>query len=107
MRHINKLFEKYQVEVKGSNDKTLENYSDIDIDIYGIKKLPYYELFFIGNKLILVNIYFYKSKKDKHKEDQYNQKQKIKRECQLAIDFMFKYLRSKNKKHLESIQRRI
>ncbi len=40
-------------------------------------------------------------------KDTYSQEEKIKRECQLLTDFMFKYLRTKNQKYLQSVQKRI
>jgi len=83
----------------------------------------------LNQKIILISAYFYKFKKGEktdtpknikliygeynknlspnYKKDNYNQKQKIKRECQLAIDFFFKYLRHNNLKYLESVQKRI
>ncbi|MBU2503935.1 MAG: nucleotidyltransferase domain-containing protein [Nanoarchaeota archaeon] len=108
VNNLSKKFGKYEIEIVGSSaKKLLKHYSDIDIDIYGIEKKPYYELIFMDNKLVLLTVYFYKSKKYKNKKETYNAQEKIKRECQLVIDFMFKYLRSKDKRNLEAVQKRI
>jgi hypothetical protein len=110
-------------------NKPVKNYSDFDIEVYGnTLKKPYYEIIFIKEKLILISVYFYKYKRGKKaktpknikvlygkynnkikpnfKKDEYN-KEKVKRECQMVVDFFFKYLRSKNKKYLDSVQKRI
>jgi len=106
--YIKKLFSKYEIVFEGStSNKPLKNFSDMDVEVYGRVARPYYEIVFVRNKLILISIYFYKDRRNKHKKDTYNPKQKIKRECQLTIDFLFKYLRTKNKKYLESVQKRI
>jgi len=108
MNYIKKLVGKYEFSIEdSSSNKPLKSFSDIDIEVYGKVAKPYYELVFVGNKLILISTYFYKDKKNKPKKDIYNPNQRIKRECQLAIDFMFKYLRTKNKKYLISVQKRI
>ncbi|MCX6742026.1 MAG: hypothetical protein NTX24_02520 [Candidatus Pacearchaeota archaeon] len=112
----------------------IKNYSDFDMEIHGKKvKKPYYELIFIKEKPVLVSIYFkmynkgtktkppngigiikgiYTDKIDTqlirmYQEGRYNQKEKLKRECQLIADFCFKYFRSKDRKYLQYIQKRI
>src|SRR3989338_6388405 len=46
--------------VRGSATySNLKFYSDVDIEIYGEKKKPYYEIIFLNKRLILLNIYFY------------------------------------------------
>ena len=42
-----------------------------------------------------------------NKKENLSNEQKINRECQLTIDFLFKYLRSGSKKHLELVQERL
>lgn len=106
--YIKQLFSKYKIIFKGSSvKKELNDFSDIDVEIYGKTRVPYYELVFVGKKLVLITVYFYKDENNKPKKDKYNQKQRTIRECQLAIDFMFKYLRHKNKKYLESVIKRL
>ena len=131
--YINNSFPKSQVIlIRGSTAfKGVKNFSDFDIEIYcNFIQKPIYELAFFKNKIILITIYFYKFKKGKiispkeknmrilkgkynknlrpdFSKDKYLQKEKVKRECQLLIDFMFKYLRSKDKKYLKSIEKRI
>jgi len=108
LKYLQRLFGNNEFAIIGSaSNKSFKNFLDIDIEVYGKFDKPYYEIILVGNKLILISAYFYKDKKNKPKKDTYNSKQKIKRECQLAIDFMFKYLRTKNKKYLESVQKRI
>lgn len=123
--------------VRGSTaTKPIKDFSDIDLEIWGAKlKKPYYEIIFLKKSPVLITAYFYKYKKGKEitsptnvkiisgkynksleksftsKEhfvkDKYTPKQKIKREIQLATDFFFKYLRTKDKKYLNSVQKRI
>ena len=130
--YLKELFtESNLILLRGSTAKELiKNFSDIDAEIYSnaIRK-PYYEIIFVKDSPVLISAYFYKYKKGKKtkepknikiikgeynksikpdfSKDSYNNKERIKRECQMAIDFMFKYLRTKNKKELEAIQRRI
>ena len=131
--YITNIFSKCQVIlIRGSTAfGRVKNFSDFDVEAYGnfIQK-PIYELVFLKDKITLITIYFYKFKKGKttipkeknvkilkgiHNEnlrpdfskDKYSQEEKIKRECQLLIDFMFKYLRSKDEKSLNSVQKRI
>lgn len=113
-----------------------KKFSDFDIEAYKNKpKKPYYEIALLKQKPILLSVYFYKYKKGKKlkkpkntkiifgtynksvekdfnaqkhfAKDSYTKKEKTKRECQLVTDFLFKYLRSKNKKYLEFVQKRI
>lgn len=119
------------VLVRGSRvNKPVKKYSDFDIEVHGsCLKKPYYEIVFVKKKPVLVSIYFYKYKKGKKvrsprnvkvlygnynnsikpdfSKGTYSHKQKIKRECQLVIDFIFKYLRSGDKKYLWYVQKRI
>jgi predicted nucleotidyltransferase len=131
-----KFFKNKLILIRGSTaNGSINNFSDIDVEVYGEIKKPYYELIFISNKLVLITTYFYKYEKgEKMKspknvrvlkgeyninieksfhssshfaKDTYSSQQKIIRETQLAMDFMFKYLRSKDKIYLESVQKRI
>lgn len=110
--------------------KKVKNYADFDLEIYITNpRQPYYEIIFINRKLSLISIWFGKYKsgkiiippkdlkviygkyfsymnyiKDKGK---YLGKDKVKRESQAVIDWMFKYLRNKKIESLEHIQKRI
>ncbi len=115
--------------------KPVKNFSDFDIELYGksIKK-PYYELVFINDKPVLLAMYRYKYQEGQKKappqnirvikgeytdaienrkphtmysEGVYSPEEKIRRECQLVVDFCFKYFRSKNELYLRYIQKRI
>ncbi|MAF36121.1 hypothetical protein CL622_03325 [archaeon] len=128
----NKFSEKSKlILIRGSMaTKPIKNYFDFDIEIYGDKlKKPYYEIAFVREKLVLISVYFYKYKegedakshpnikilygkyndniKPNFNKETYDNEEKIKRECQLVVDFFFKYLRTKEEKHLASIQKRI
>jgi hemerythrin len=112
----------------------IKSYSDFDMEIHGKKvKKPYYEIIFIKEKPVLVSVYFklynkgtkikppkgiklikgiYTDKTDTrfirmYQEGHYNQKEKLKRECQLIADFCFKYFRSKDRKYMQYVQKRI
>jgi hypothetical protein len=123
--------------VRGSTaKKPIKNFSDVDVEVYSDRlKKPYYEIVSAGRNLVLISIYYYiyqkggriKAPKNvkviygeynkkiddsfnapKHfAKDTYTPKEKIKRECQMVIDFMFKYLRTKNKKYLASVEKRL
>ncbi len=110
--------------------KPVKMYSDFDLEIY-IKKprKPYYEIVKVKDNLCLISIWFGKYKKGgkissskkilvlngdymdymKYIPDKgfYFGKSKVKRECQGLIDWMFKYLRTKNNSTLEHIHKRI
>jgi hypothetical protein len=110
--------------------KPAKKFSDFDIEVWGpVLKKPYYELAFINEKPILISIYFYVFKEGKtckppsavkilfgkynasiksdFSDDAYTVQEKERRECQLVTDFLFKYMRSGDKKYLESVQKRI
>ncbi len=123
--------------VRGSTaTKPIKNFSDIDIEVYSNKiKKAYYEIVSVSKNIVLLTIYYYKYKPGKKinapknikiisgeyneaieksfnssehfAKDTYTQKEKIKRGCQMVIDFMFKYLRTGNKEYLKSVQKRI
>ncbi len=136
-KHLRKRFSENRIIlIHGSTaHKKVKNFSDFDIEVYGkIIKKPYYELVFINRKPALLTTLFYKYQNGEKKttpqnirmikgeytnaiknrkphtmysEGAYNSKEKIKRECQLVIDFLFKYLRSKDIQYLRYIQKRI
>lgn len=131
-QYIKKKYPKANtILIRGSTTKKpIKKFSDFDIEIWGEKiKKPYYEIAFFKDKPILISAYFYKYRKGKEikipsgvkiiygkygnkikpdfSEDFYNKEEEIKRECQLVTDFLFKYLRSKNIKYLNYIQKRI
>ncbi|MFH1376796.1 MAG: hypothetical protein ABIH25_04120 [Candidatus Woesearchaeota archaeon] len=132
---INKFRNSMVILVHGSTaNKKIRNYSDFDVEIYGknIKK-PYYEILFIKEAPVLLSVYFYKYKSGKktipkkgikvikgdfsnnldggitpiYGEGKYTSKERLKRDCQLVTDFMFKYFRSKDKTYLKYVQKRI
>ncbi|MDP3916663.1 MAG: hypothetical protein Q8Q42_00045 [Nanoarchaeota archaeon] len=136
-KYLKKLFQDSNtIILTGSMvHKSIKNFSDFDLEVYGksIKK-PYYELVWISGKLVLLSAYFYKFEKGISKappkgtkiikgeyntainkrtpatlysEGKYSSKEVIRRECQLVADFLFKYFRSKNKKYLQYVQKRI
>ncbi len=111
-------------------NKPLEDFSDIDIEAYSKKhKKPYYEIIFVGKKVVLISVYwpkFVNGKKarppkgtkvlygeynDKiepdFSKDKYKLKDKAVRECQLVTDFLFKYFRGRDKTYLEYTQKRL
>jgi len=131
--YLKKLFSKDGkiILVRGSTaTKFIRQFSDFDVEVYSSKlKKPYYEIAFVKNKPVLITVYFYKynqgkkikepknvkviygeynsSIKPNFSKDTYTSKQKIKRECQLVTDFMFTYLRHKDKKDLMNINKKI
>ncbi|MCH8945769.1 MAG: hypothetical protein IIA85_02510 [Nanoarchaeota archaeon] len=108
VKYIEQISNKEEYEITGSAFKRpFKNFSDIDINVYGKTSKPHYEIICFKNKIILLSFYFYKDKNNIPESMKYSSGEKIKRECQLAVDFMFKYLRTKDKKYLESVQKRI
>ncbi len=117
--------------VRGSTAyKPARKFSDFDIEVWGKSaKKPYYEIVLLNKHPVLISIYFYKysqgrkanppknvrilSGKYNHNikpdfsKDRYTNKERIKRECQLVMDFFFKYLRCEDKIYLEAINKRI
>ena|SRR3989344_3778836 len=117
--------------VRGSRTKkSAKMLSDIDVGVYSSrKKKPYYEMALLHNKFLFITIYFYgykagevinppkdveiiygkynKNLKPDFTKDTYNSKEKIRREGQLVTDFLFKYLRTYDRKYLKSVQKRI
>ena len=132
--YVRKIFAKKAevVLIRGSTaNGSVKAFSDVDVEVYVKSKLdkPYYEIILYNNSPLLISAYFYdyiegknarcqKNVKvlfgdfnDKIKPDfskgKYLGKVKIKRECQLVVDFLFNYFRNKNKNSLESVQKRI
>jgi predicted nucleotidyltransferase len=131
----NKFKESKLILISGSTAYgKIKNFSDFDVEVYiNNTKKPYYEIVFIKEKPILISIYFYKYKLGKdinppkgikvikgkfndkidkkftpiYGEGKYTKNEKLKRDCQLITDFCFKYFRSKDKRYLEYIQKRI
>ena len=92
--------------IRGSTAKgKIKQFSDIDIEIYSTNlKKPYYEIAFVGRKIILISVYFYKFKegektrepknvkiiygnynneiKPDFSKDRYSHKEKVKREAE-------------------------
>src|SRR3989344_1308268 len=117
--------------VKGSTSYgAIKAFSDIDVNVYGEKlEKPYYELIFLKRMPVLISVYFNKYKKGKSirpldnmrviygryncnlisgsANEKYNPEQGVRRECQMVVDSLFKYLRHKDKKDLERVQKRI
>ncbi|HJX50221.1 MAG TPA: nucleotidyltransferase domain-containing protein [Candidatus Nanoarchaeia archaeon] len=137
LEYIKKIGKGKVILIRGSTaTKPLKNFSDIDIEVYSDKlKKAYYEIVLVNKKIVLITIYYYKYEKGREikasknvkiisggynegieksfnspghfAKDKYNHQEKIKRECQMVTDFMFKYLRTKNKEYLKSVQKRI
>ena len=117
--------------VRGSTaNGPIREFSDIDVEVYyDTLEKPYYELCFVGLKLVLISVYFYnytRGKRIKHEKnvrvlygkynenlkpdfskEEYTLEQSVKRECQMVVDSLFKYIRHKNKVDLERVQKRI
>lgn len=124
------------IVIRGSAaKKPLKEFSDIDVEVWAqtIRK-PVYEIVFVKNKPILLSIYTYKYaegealtppenvlvlKGEYNREvnristqgfgtkDRYTPEENKKRECQMVVDFMFKYLRHGKTEYLKSVQKRI
>ena len=84
---------------------------------------------FFNQKPMLISVYFYKYRngrvitpeknvrilygkynknlKPDFSREEYTPGQRIKRECQMVVDSLFRYLRHKDKKDLERVQKRI
>ena len=114
------------IVVVGSTAKgKIKNFSDIDVVVFNKKLLkPYYELCLIENKLVLITAYFYDfgnkielpkngriiygdyySQIEPKGNLNYNDAEGIKRNNQMFIDGFFKFLRSKDKKYIEWIEK--
>lgn len=105
--------------------KSIKNFSDIDVVVFNEKPLkPFYEICLVKENLVLITVYFYKAgKKTKlpengkilkgdyfeqieHKKSSvYNSKQRAIRDNQMFLDGLFKFLRSKDKKYLNWVEK--
>ena len=123
--YIKKKYSKAEtILVKGSSvNKPLKEFSDIDIEFYQDKPAkPEYEFILVNNKIIIIaypykagkkivkipdNILILKGNYCEKIENQknYNWKEKIIRDNQLFLDFLFKYLRTKDSKYLKKIEK--
>lgn len=114
------------IVIQGSTAKgKIKRFSDIDIVVFNNKKLkPHYELCLINNKLVLLSAYFYKLNKIikppkntlilsgnfysqiEHKGNSYyTKKERAKRNNQMFLDGLFKYLRTKDKHYLSWVDK--
>ena len=111
--------------IKGSAvNKNLKEFSDIDVEFYQDKTAkPEYEVVLVNGKIVLITAYPYKSGKQINKipdnvlvlkgtycnqienQEKYSEKEKEVRNNQLFLDFLFKYIRTKDKKYLETIDK--
>ena len=111
--------------IKGSAvNKNLKEFSDIDVEFYQDKSAkPEYEFVLVEDKIVLITAYPYKSGKQINKipdnilvlkgnyceqienQEEYSAKEREIRNNQLFLDFLFKYLRTKDKKYLETIEK--
>ena len=114
------------IVIQGSTTKgKIKDFSDIDIIVFNNKKLkPYYELCLVNNKMVLITAYFYKPGKIEktpknevvlygnsysqieHKGNlDYTKEERIKRANQMFLDCLFKYLRSRDKSYLKTVDK--
>ncbi len=111
--------------IKGSVVRgEIKEFSDIDIEFYQDKPAkPEYELILVDNKLVLITAYPYKAGKKinnvpenvlvlkgnycKQIENQkpYSKQERTIRDNQMFLDFLFKYLRTKDSKYLKTIEK--
>jgi predicted nucleotidyltransferase len=124
------------VLVRGSTASyRVKPFSDFDIEIYSQKKqYPIYEIHLCAGYPILITIYFYEYKfgsllikpqnvkmlkgnytsgieevfqKEINTKDPYNEKEKIIRNNQILVDFLFKFFRTKDENALNKVQKRL
>lgn len=111
--------------IKGSAvNKSLKDFSDIDVEFYQDKPAkPEYEIALVNDKIVLITAYPYKSGKPINKilgnilvlkgsycekienQAEYLAKERDIRDNQLFLDFLFKYLRTKDKRYLEIVEK--
>jgi len=121
----NKYSEAETILIKGSTAKgKLKEFSDIDIEFYQDKPTkPEYEIVLVDKKLALITAYPYKAGKKINKipenvlvlkgeyceqienQKEYTEKERAIRDNQMFLDFLFKYLRTKDKKYLETVDK--
>jgi len=124
--YIKKKYSKSKtVLIRGSTAKgRINDFSDIDIEFYQNKPAkPEYELILVNNRLVLMTAYPYRAGKNitqipknvivligkycEQIENQkgYTKKERLIRDNQMFIDFLFKYLRTKNSKYFKIIEK--
>jgi len=121
----NKYAKAETILIKGSTTKRkLKEFSDIDVEFYQDNPAkPEYEIILVDKKLVLITAYPYKSGKKINKipenvlvlkgnyceqienQEDYNKEERDIRNNQLFLDFLFKYLRTKDKKYLENVKK--
>lgn len=124
----NKFFSKdvKGIVVVGSTvTEKIRRFSDIDVVIFNEKpQKPDYELCLIGDKLVLITVYFYKAGNEakipkngkilyghyysqiEHKENlNYDRVGRIKRDNQMFLDGLFKFIRTNDKHYLNWIDK--
>lgn len=119
-----KYLEAETILIRGSSvNGEIKEFSDIDVEFYQDNPAkPEYELILVNNKLILITVYPYKAgKKIKNipnnvlvlkgdyceqidNQKYYTKEERRIRDNQLFLDFLFKYIRTKDKKYLESVE---
>lgn len=127
--YISKKFKEQDTQgicVVGSTAKgKIKNFSDIDVVVFNkTGKKPFYELCLVNKKVVLITVYYYKAGKIEkipnngkilcgnyfqqieHKNDRkYTLKQRTIRDNQMFLDGFFKFLRSKNKRYLDWVDK--
>jgi len=112
------------VLIRGSSVKGLIDFGDIDVEFYQDKPAkPEYELVLAEGKLVLISAYPYKAGKqikevpenvlllkgNYHEQienqEKYTQSERKLRDNQMLIDMLFKYMRTKDKKYIKSIEK--
>ena len=121
----NKYANAETILIKGSTAKgRIKQFSDVDVEFYQYRPAkPEYEIISMNHKLILITAYPFKSGKTINKipndvlvlkgnycgqiknQEGYNKEEKNIRNNQLFLDFLFKYLRTKDKKYLENLDK--
>jgi len=123
--YIKKKFLKKDVKgilIEGSSVyKELNDFSDVDFVVFNKTKIkPYAEIILVNKKIVLITGYFYLAKKPKKSDKElilygeifeeiehkgnlkYTKKERIKRDKQMFVDMLFKYIRSKKLNYLDS-----
>ena len=113
----------------------IKPFSDVDVEIYSQKRdKPHYEIVFYKDNPVLLTIYFYIYEDAQHCEppknvkilqgvynskiesifeeaiqqnDSYTNEKLITRKCQLILDFFFKYMRCRDEKYLDMVQKKL
>lgn len=111
--------------IKGSTAQgKIKEFSDIDVEFYQDKSAkPEYELVLVEDKIVLISAYPYKMGKGIEKipdnvlvlkgdyceqidiQKKYTEEERAVRDNQMFLDFLFKYLRTRDKKYLEIVKK--